>query len=304
MKDPSLTLRRRSNRKNSNETHELREHLIPKRGSSAYELSGPYVSPPRRAVPLDVAADENTFRRRSTRLIDLDTDLPTSIQDAEVREIIFNNPSDRPSTPHYPFPGTANLRQSSQTQAGAEGSTKPVPESTTYSFLSLSQSSSPEVSQSMLGSWITPTTSTSAVAGMAVPPSSPQTLRSPDLPRVSLRSPFEDDVMSISSSGMSGYEDAETYSPGASRVMGQSAIPAFPASETVPSGASQSENGSRNDNEGRGDALGLSNPVDSLGMAWVEARSSLSGMRSPMSVLSLTESEGWRSDEWEVTSER
>jgi hypothetical protein len=120
-----------------------------------------------------------------------------------------------------------------------------------------------------------------------------------------LRSSAEDEVISLPETSTSGYEDAEYYSPETRSRAGSPArsptrvVPAFPREWPV----FNTERYSHAESHGG---------AGELGMVWADTRrgngsgignESGSGgaalRRGPLSVVSLSESEGWRSDDFE-----
>lgn len=211
------------------------------------------------------------------------------------------------------------------------------PESTTFSFLSLSQASSPEVPTSLLGSWtlgqaVTSTSpSASASASEFVPPLSDfaSRLHSPPTAGRGLghghghgydheynhgpRSSAEDEVVSLPETSTSGYEDAEYYSPETRSRAGSPVrsptrvVPAFPREWPV----FNTERYTDAEYEGGAGELGMvwadtrrgNGHGNSIGNAIADDSGSGGGAaalrRGPLSVVSLSESEGWRSDDFE-----
>lgn len=151
------------------------------------------------------------------------------------------------------------------------------PESTTFSFLSLSQASSPEAPHAMLASM----TFSDAADQWA------DVRRESSADRAGREGRGEEyDVMSLpetTMSGMSGYEDAEVYSPGSVR----SPISIHTQLETSMLGQRE---------EVPGGMRNLSGLQDGAGLGGIR--------RGPMSVVSLSESEGWGGEsDWEGKSE-
>ncbi|RSH92092.1 hypothetical protein EHS25_008504 [Saitozyma podzolica] len=204
------------------------------------------------------------------------------------------------------------------------------PESTTFSFLSLSQASSPEVPTSLLGSWTlgqaanSTSPSASASASESAPPLSDFASRLHSPPTAGrgghgygheynhgLRSSAEDEVVSLPETSTSGYEDAEYYSPETRSRAGSPArsptrvVPAFPRewpsfnNKRYPNAEYEGGAGElgmvwadtrRGNGTGIGNAIGNDSGNGGGGAAL---------RRGPLSVVSLSESEGWRSDDFE-----
>ncbi|WWD21429.1 hypothetical protein CI109_105914 [Kwoniella shandongensis] len=275
--------------------------------TSSYELDGSTLksSPPKKAFHRhmnSVTSPDHTKLRRSSSetrthvpLIDLGDDhaRPESPQDAEVREVIFNyaptplhhrsgaNTPSRPSSVSLnPFlalaAATPEFGASPYTTSMTLPEQSPVQDqihlaapSTTFSFLSLSQQSSPEPVNDSLQSL---SVSFGTAAELVEHPST---------------GTREDDVISLPETTTSGYEDAESYSP-ISRAL--SPLPPTRTASPTPVPMLAQQGGSLD-----------SATVGDLGMSYVMPTS---GRRGPMSVVSMTESDvedGWRSEsEWEA----
>ena len=266
-RDRGVELRRR---RVSNDPDDSRQPLLsPAHGgpdtAGRVDTYEPYFPDPMSTAQHQPQAPLRRFSRDRPSFLDLNThlDRPSSPQDAEVREVIFNQPPTplRPSsTPaaamsvnvFHPYgaaipdimtspPKVHHPLQSSLLEAP---SPRTQPESTAFSFLSLSQASSPEVPHAMLGSMSGSTSLGNALDQWAAVPRSAErrdTLRlerdarevehpleddalsaidnwadvrsSPEV----RRGAREEDVMSLPETSTSGYEDAESYSPEAVR---------------------------------------------------------------------------------------
>lgn len=206
-----------------------------RRPSSEHELREPLVE---RSERRDTGNGGGGGRveDRSVPLIDL-SDRVTSSQDAEVREVIFKIPTPAPSnssTPgpslERPPPGRSPRQPGSRVLSPRQGDTSIAtisprrdhallsprhnhgnlpaygPESTTFSFLSLSQASSPELNHVELERL--------SFSGMSTPPvvTSDQWAEV-HRPYPSERRSLEEDVVSLPETSTSGYEDAESCSP-------------------------------------------------------------------------------------------
>jgi len=321
-RDRGVELRRR---RVSNENDDSREPLLsPAHGDPAtagrVDTYEPYMpAPSSYAQP---QAPLRRFSRDRPSYLDLTTplDRPSSPQDAEIREVIFNQPPtpSRPaSTPavmsvnvFHPYgatipdimtsPPKTQIHPPQPPLLEAPASPRSQPESTAFSFLSLSQVSSPEAPYAMLGSMAASTSLGQSLDQWAAVPRSSErrdTLRlerdvrevehhadhdasaidhwadmrsSPD---VTYRAAREEDVMSLPETSTSGYEDAESYSPGVERSPVRIHTALLHASPPSHVGG-----------------LGLDS-----GHA-VEERGALRRPqlpRAPDSVISLSESEGW-----------
>ncbi|ORY31038.1 hypothetical protein BCR39DRAFT_103586 [Naematelia encephala] len=206
-RDHQTNVRRRSaGRREALDVHELREPLISGRSTH------PVIE--ETAVLLDEhnAMEGSPRRGKTADLIDL------SLEDAEVREVVFNIPTPIESRAASPPPlATSSIQLStpesmskvSPSQASRSIHLPPEVPSTTFSFLSLSQASSPDT------------------AGHQMPLSPIGRLLSINADR----SAWEDDVISIHTS-TSGYEDAEAYSP-ISGAMSPARLHASPRIEAV-----------------------------------------------------------------------
>lgn len=265
------TLRRRSRPSvSSQEEYELRQPL----------LNDYAVRVPREQDSWDrVPAREPRVRKDSHALVD------TSAVDQEVRRVIFDYHTPRPLSPAKPPPIPASLTPPpmaslaglqmapdihappDQTPVTLQLPGQPeghVPASTTFSFLSLSQASSPEV----------------PFIGL---PSLSQTLVPADL-----HSAREEDVISLPET-MSSYVDAESYSPSISRAASPSRLPreVMRGGEVGPEAVGMSYVGAN---------------VPSPHRLSSSTRRPIS--RGPRSVVSLSDGEesGWRSEtsEWEA----
>lgn len=254
-----------------------------RRLSSDHELREPLVERSERRDSGN-AARGGRVEDRSVPLIDL-SDRVTSSHDAEVREVIFKIPTPVPSnssTPgpslERPPPGRSPRQHDSRVLSPRQGDTGIAssprrdhgllsprhnhgnlpaygPESTTFSFLSLSQASSPELNHVELERL--------SFSGMSSHPvDTSDQWAEVQRPHPSERHTLEEDVVSLPETSTSGYEDAESYSP----VNGtQSPV-------TIHSQLNR--------------ALGS---PDALTERVVGQRT----RRGPMSVVSVSESEGW-----------
>jgi len=215
---------------------------------------------------------EPPSRRKSSTvqpIIDLDAvDPPISAQDEEIRSVIFNyapTPTSRrsgASSPAHPISANPLLPLSGiKPDIHASPSAVPITlitpgqlqnldESTTFSFLSLSQASSP-TPHAVLGGM-----SSDRWAGFD-------------------RGSSEDDVVSLPDTITGGYEDAETYSP-ASRAMSPARVHSPLPSTRSPGLLAQDENAAA--------------VVEEIVMSIVPHL--VLRPRGPMSVVSLSESEG------------
>ncbi|OWZ40546.1 hypothetical protein C343_05773 [Cryptococcus neoformans C23] len=270
-------------------------------------------------APTPVTAAVATSAAKGWQTPDYTVTRPDSAQDAEVRSIIFNIPSTFPppppsrSAPHSWSNNSIPMRLSSPTSAvGASSPNEegdifasppfspvtgpgfvPAP-STTFSFLSLSQQSSPAYIPQALNEFTfdrVDRRSEEAAHGSAC---SPRMNREGGGAR-------EDDVISLAETSTTGFEDAEAYSPTPlSRTLsGSSASP-----------RSQAGNLFHMPNNAGGDAF-----IDTLGLTYVmptlSSHAHASGpssypypqKRGPMSVVSVSGSEadeGRTDSEWEA----
>jgi hypothetical protein len=205
-----------------------------RRPSSEHELREPLVERSERRDTIN-GARGGGVEDRSMPLIDL-SDRVTSSQDAEVREVIFKIPIPAPSNSsstgpsiEIPPPGRSPRQHDSRVLSPRQGDTSIAssprrdhgllsprhnhgnlpaygPESTTFSFLSLSQASSPELNHVELERL--------SFSGMSTPP----VVTSDQWAEVHRRYPserrsLEEDVVSLPETSTSGYEDAESCSP-------------------------------------------------------------------------------------------
>ena len=283
----------------------------------------------------------------ANNLINLDR--PSSSQDAEIREVVFNLPptplrSVSPSSPAdtTPRPGSTShlpdhlsVHEQNDERANEGGNRLP---STTFSFLSLSQASSPEVSNAALAQmslsvasatepWgemsdfapLSPApaprnremsaTSADVWARIEVP-----TLTANNLVRLAqgdgrghdhTRDTRDEDVLSLAETSTSGYIDAESYTPGMLSPMRIHTAWSSPAGLPVSNDLLTERNLRAVDNI----------PPVSLGpiararpgKGQIERREPTNEVKKPrgtMSVVSLSESEGWGGDsDWEGRSE-
>ncbi|KAK8847339.1 hypothetical protein IAR55_005196 [Kwoniella newhampshirensis] len=293
--------------------------------TSLYDMEGSRLSSPNKGIhrrrdsdnsrhihPTRKCSLEHPLPVHVAPLIDLDdAHRPESPQDAEVREVIFNyaptplhhsgtSTSARSSSPSInpflsnddvqPSPSSLVTLTSPGQVSGSDQRLPPAP-STTFSFLSLSQQSSPESMNVHLES---------LSFGTAA-----ELVNSTDTGR-ERRVDLEDDVISLPETSISGYEDAESYSP-----ISRGLSPAPPTRSTSPTSTPTAHSRSQADCiTPRGASVARMqsspDPIGELGMSYVIPPSSVFGRRGPMSVVSMTESDvedGWRSEsEWEAVS--
>lgn len=243
---------------------------------------------------------------------------PDSAQDAEVRSVIFNVPStftppSRSAPPswsntHIPVRLSSPISAVGVSSPNEEGDifTSPSPfspvtgsglalaPSTTFSFLSLSQQSSPTYIPQALNELTFDRHDRMGEEAAAGSVDSPRMNREGGGAR-------EDDVISLAETSTTGFEDAEAYSP-------------TPLSRTLSgsSGSPRSQAGNlfNMSNNAGGDAF-----IDTLGLTYVmpppPSHAHASGLssyphpqrRGPMSVVSISESEadeGRTDSEWEA----
>ncbi|WVQ83384.1 hypothetical protein IAT38_005525 [Cryptococcus sp. DSM 104549] len=332
--DHANHLRKRTSAQRSSGSLELEEMPLLPRGvglenGASVEVPGP--SKPKRVNRRRTSADSNPFddppaRRRSHSesdreltpkpLIEIDDARPASAQDAEVREVIFSMPSELPSAPSH----------AGQSGTASPATSRPPAPSTTFSFLSLSQQSSPESMPAVIDSFSLGgaarrlDTGEGSVEGAgsgtgdALEAQSTTTLddaRSTATLDDARSATFDDDIVSLPDTTLSGsgYEDAESYSP----------PPLFRA--LTPTAAAQtasgalSPSGSGSGAGARTGLLGLARAssddetaAGELGMSYVfpTPLAAIGISRGPQSVISISESEaeaedGWRTDsEWEA----
>lgn len=253
-------------------------------------------------------------------LIDFHAEPTTSPQDAEIRSVIFNYPSPpltRSSTPSIrlaaePYPSiytvaappapplSPHVRHSGLavdslgvTETGNEVGAA----STTFSFLSLSQASSPEVPTRMLDSWACADAEGSTVRTQEERGGEHQHVMD-----------VEDDLISHPGTAISDYIDAETYTPFGERSISPSypAFPDIPFRDLSPASAGHSESFGRVAMHGAGDQAGDAEMIpEDLGLSFVRLKSleqdpRKEGPRGPMSVVSLSESDEGGSEDWEA----
>jgi hypothetical protein len=166
-----------------------------------------------------------------------------------------------------------------------------------FSFLSLSQVSSPEMPTVMLGSW------SLGQAVQSSPLAHSQSVTQED--SVPVATHLEDKIMSLPEITTSGYEDDDSYSL-ASGDWSPPPIASFPHPRQDPVTHDVSTGGKRSthtegtqaqDGAGPFVASEIESP-SGLGLAWVHTgRPEFT--RGPLSVVSLSESEGWRSDDFD-----
>ena len=247
----------------------MRDEEDPWGRTSAYELKDSIIqrADTSRGHP-KTTAPRSPPRPRGHRqpLINLDeAELPTQTH-GDVREVIFNAPFTplRCQSPISP-PIT---RSQSHSRDISDAHTSParsttlsppsvgIPDSTSFSILSLSQRSSPEMPPAMLGSF-----TLSEADQWATVSQSPHHHRG-----------REEDVLSLPETSTSGYEDAESYSP----VVGASSpVEVHTASPG---------------------ALGLGGVREASAAGGHRETPTVRGAphaRGPTSVVSLSESEGW-----------
>ncbi|KGB75217.1 hypothetical protein CNBG_1055 [Cryptococcus deuterogattii R265] len=233
------SLRRRGSKKAGNEEREVGLEFKP--GNPLYELPSSSLSPPSpnmagnpfktSRTPTPITAAVSVSATKGWQTPEYAVTRPDSAQDAEVRSVIFNVPSTfSPSAPSLSPPSWSNshapVRLSSPTsvvgvsspneERGSFGSPShfspvngsgfvPAP-STTFSFLSLSQQSSPRYIPQAFNEFTfdrDDRMSERAATGYA---QSPRMIREGGGAR-------EDDVISLAETSTTGFEDAEAYSP-------------------------------------------------------------------------------------------
>lgn len=233
------SLRRRGSKKAGNEERELGLEFKP--ANPLYELPSSSLSPPSpnmagnpfktSRTPTPITAAVSVSATKGWQTPEYAVTRPDSAQDAEVRSVIFNVPSTfSPSAPSLSPPSWSNIhapvRLSSPTsvvgvsspneERGSFGSPShfspvngsgfvPAP-STTFSFLSLSQQSSPRYIPQAFNEFTfdrDDRMSERAATGYA---GSPRMIREGGGAR-------EDDVISLAETSTTGFEDAEAYSP-------------------------------------------------------------------------------------------
>lgn len=330
--DRATELRRRHNLQQREQEHELREPLLHgdrrdcRLDGAESEFDASRVD---RAHPFEPAQKDSIDRKR---LVDLDR--PTSPQDAEIREIIFHHHTTQPPTPR-PFSSPPSFRPASVGSAQPRSSspsltpgsmsgwitrtstplatvppaspsldptvlspanhrdrvsrqaltpfpvtptaslgTQTYPESTAFSFLSLSQVSSPEAPHAMLHSL---TFGSAALIDEV----ETETGDWADISRAPSRSVGrdEDEVRSLPDTTATGHEEV-VYSSTAQNH------PVQPSPSAVQPFSSL-----------RIDALGVFAHESSVGeVEHSQPRAGGGLRRGPMSVISLSESEGWEGE--------
>ncbi|WWC59338.1 uncharacterized protein I303_101890 [Kwoniella dejecticola CBS 10117] len=225
---------------------------------------------------------QTTFK--SNRLIDLDENVrPESPQDREIQEVIFNlaptplqgrSGSSTPSTLN-PFVSPHDSRQVTEPRSLAPADRlDPRTSSTSFSFLSLSQASSPDQIYPHLHSGAEQVDALVADPGEE---GDEQETGTPtiadDNERAGDGNGDGDDVISISDNGMTEYQDAEAYTP-ISRALSRNSI-----FDSVPS-----------------PRVNNADPLGEMGLSYVPV---VPTTRGPMSVISMDGSES----EWDVVSD-
>lgn len=322
------SLRRRGSKKAGNEEREVGLEFKP--GNPLYELPSSSLSPPSpnmagnpfktSRTPTPITAAVSVSATKGWQTPEYAVTRPDSAQDAEVRSVIFNVPSTfSPSAPSLSPPSWSNshapVRLSSPTsvvgvsspneERGSFGSPShfspvngsgfvPAP-STTFSFLSLSQQSSPRYIPQAFNEFTFDRDDRMSERAATGYSGSPRVIREGGGAR-------EDDVISLAETSTTGFEDAEAYSP-------------MPLSRTL-SGSSGSLGSQAGNPFNRPNiAAGDDAFIDTLGLTYVMPPLSshvhankpsshpYPQRRGPMSVVSVSGSEadeGRTDSEWEA----